>query len=43
MNLFGVYPDEQDPAGTESGGLRDPVQMGFTGRFIYSRLRFTIQ
>ncbi|WP_224999868.1 TonB-dependent receptor [Cesiribacter sp. SM1] len=41
-NIFDVYPDEHDPALTESGGLWDPVQMGFTGAFYYGRLRFTI-
>lgn len=40
VNIFNVYPSEQDTE-TESGGLWDPVQMGFNGAFYYGRLRFT--
>ncbi len=36
-NLFDVYPTVQDTE-TETGGLWDAVQMGFSGRFLYSRL-----
>jgi iron complex outermembrane receptor protein len=39
-NLFDVYPDRFDPNYTESGGMWDPVQMGFGGRFYFARLRF---
>ncbi|CAA9242154.1 MAG: TonB-dependent receptor; Outer membrane receptor for ferrienterochelin and colicins [uncultured Cytophagales bacterium] len=39
-NLFDVYPDRHDPNYTESGGMWDPVQMGFGGRFYFARLRF---
>jgi iron complex outermembrane recepter protein len=42
INIFDVYPTRQDPVATESGGLWDPVQMGFTGRFVYARLRVTL-
>jgi iron complex outermembrane receptor protein len=38
-NLFNVYPDRHDPNYTESGGMWDPVQMGFGGRFYFARLR----
>ncbi len=40
VNIFDVYPTEQDTE-TESGGLWDPVQMGFNGAFYYARLRLT--
>ncbi|MHA6249031.1 TonB-dependent receptor [Pontibacter sp. CAU 1760] len=40
VNLFDAYPTQQDTE-TESGGLWDPVQMGFNGAFYYGRLRFT--
>ncbi|EMR02592.1 TonB-dependent receptor [Cesiribacter andamanensis] len=42
INIFDVYPTRQDPVATESGGLWDPVQMGFTGRFLYARLRLSL-
>jgi iron complex outermembrane receptor protein len=38
-NLFDVYPNRHDPNYTESGGMWDPVQMGFGGRFYFARLR----
>jgi iron complex outermembrane receptor protein len=38
-NLLDVYPDRHDPNYTESGGMWDPVQMGFGGRFYFARLR----
>jgi len=37
--LFNAYPTRQDLE-TETGGLYDAVQMGFNGRFFYSRLSF---
>jgi iron complex outermembrane receptor protein len=37
-NITDEYPDEQDPAATETGGLWDAVQMGFSGRFLYGRV-----
>ena len=40
-NLFNVYPDKQDEAGsTEAGGYWDAVQMGFNGAYYYARLGF---
>ncbi|MBA4407446.1 TonB-dependent receptor, partial [bacterium] len=41
-NLFDVYPSKQDPGLTESGGLWDAVQMGFSGRFLYGKLVFKL-
>ena len=39
-NLTNEYPDEHDPALTETGGNWDAVQMGFSGRFMFARLGF---
>ena len=39
-NITNEYPDEHDPALTESGGNWDAVQMGFSGRFSFLRLGF---
>ena len=36
-NLFDTYPTLQDTE-TETGGLWDAVQMGFSGRFYFARL-----
>ncbi len=36
-NIFDVYPTQQDTE-TESGGLWDAVQMGFSGRFLFGKL-----
>jgi len=36
-NLFDVYPSAQDTE-TETGGMWDAVQMGFSGRYLYTRL-----
>lgn len=36
-NLLDVYPTEQDTE-TETGGLWDAVQMGFSGRFLFGKL-----
>jgi len=38
-NAFNVYPSQQDTE-TETGGLWDAVQMGFSGRFYYAKLNF---
>ncbi len=40
-NLFDVYPTPQDTE-TETGGLWDAVQMGFSGAFYYARLGFKL-
>ena len=36
VNLFNVYPSQQDTE-TETGGLWDAVQMGFSGAFYFAR------
>ena len=36
-NLFNEYPSQQDTE-TETGGLWDAVQMGFSGRFYFARV-----
>lgn len=36
-NIFNVYPTMQNTE-TETGGLWDPVQMGFNGAFFFGRL-----
>lgn len=38
-NLFNEYPTQQDTE-TETGGLWDAGQMGFSGRFYFARLNF---
>jgi iron complex outermembrane receptor protein len=40
-NVFDVYPDMQDTE-TETGGLWDAVQMGFSGRFLFGRILVSI-
>ncbi|MCJ7933861.1 MAG: TonB-dependent receptor [Chryseobacterium sp.] len=43
-NIFNRYPSLQptqvDSGNTESGGIFDPVQMGFAGRQVFARLNF---
>ena len=39
-NLLNAYPDQHDPGYTESGGLWDAVQMGFSGPFYFAKLGF---
>lgn len=43
-NLFNRYPTLQTTqvtsGNTESGGIFDPVQMGFAGRQVFARLNF---
>jgi iron complex outermembrane receptor protein len=40
VNILNVYPDKQDPGLTESGGIWDSVQMGFSGAFYFARVGF---
>jgi iron complex outermembrane recepter protein len=40
VNLLNVYPDKMDPGLTESGGIWDAVQMGFSGAFYFARVGF---
>jgi iron complex outermembrane recepter protein len=39
-NILNVYPDKHDPASTESGGIWDCVQMGFSGAFYFAKVGF---
>lgn len=43
-NLFNQYPSLQKEAvsagNTESGGIFDPVQMGFLGRQVFTSIQF---
>ena len=39
-NLLNAYPNQHDPGYTESGGLWDAVQMGFSGPFYFAKLGF---
>jgi iron complex outermembrane recepter protein len=39
-NIFNAYPNKQNPADTETGGMYEPVQMGFSGSFYSVRLKF---
>jgi iron complex outermembrane recepter protein len=38
-NIFDVYPNKQNPNNTETGGMYEPVQMGFGGRFLSLHLK----
>ena len=40
VNLLNTYPDKHDPGLTESGGIWDAVQMGFSGAFYFARIGF---
>ncbi len=39
-NILNVYPDKHDPASTESGGVWDCVQMGFSGALYFAKVGF---
>ena len=39
-NLFNIYPTQQDTE-TETGGLWDAVQMGFSGTLYFAKLTFS--
>jgi len=40
VNILNTYPDKHDPGLTESGGIWDAVQMGFSGAFYFARIGF---
>jgi iron complex outermembrane recepter protein len=40
QNILNAYPDKHDPGLTESGGIWDAVQMGFSGAFYYAKIGF---
>ncbi len=37
-NLFNVLPNESDAFNSESGGIYEPVQMGFNGTYFFGKL-----
>ncbi|WP_217607204.1 TonB-dependent receptor [Chitinophaga sp. GbtcB8] len=39
-NLFNVYPTKHNANLTDSGGIYEPLQMGFNGTYFFSRLAF---
>ena len=40
LNILNAYPDRHDPGLTESGGIWDCVQMGFSGAFYFAKIGF---
>ena len=40
VNLLNTYPDKHDPSFTESGGILDCVQMGFSGAMYFVKVGF---
>ena len=38
-NIFDIYPTAHDPGWTESGGMYDAVQMGFSGAYYFAKLK----
>ena len=40
VNILNIYPDKNDPGLTESGGIWDSVQMGFSGAFYFAKIGF---
>ena len=40
LNILNTYPDKHDPGLTESGGIWDSVQMGFSGAFYFAKVGF---
>ena len=40
LNILNTYPDRHDPGLTESGGIWDCVQMGFSGAFYFAKIGF---
>jgi iron complex outermembrane recepter protein len=40
VNVLNAYPDKHDPGLTESGGIWDAVQMGFSGAFYFAKIGF---
>ena len=39
-NIFNALPNRQYTGNTETGGMYEPVQMGFGGSYFYGRLNF---
>jgi len=40
VNILNTYPTKHDPGLTESGGIWDAVQMGFSGAFYFAKIGF---
>ena len=40
INILNTYPNKHDPALTESRGIWDCVQMGFSGAFYFAKFGF---
>jgi len=40
VNIFNKYPTKHDPGLTESGGIWDAVQMGFSGAYYFAKVGF---
>ncbi len=40
VNIMNTYPDKHDSALTESGGIWDSVQMGFSGALYFAKIGF---
>ena len=40
LNILNTYPGKHDPGLTESGGIWDCVQMGFSGAFYFAKVGF---
>jgi iron complex outermembrane recepter protein len=40
VNILNAYPEKQDPGLTESGGIWDSVQMGFSGALYFAKIGF---
>jgi iron complex outermembrane recepter protein len=38
VNILNAYPDKHDPGLTESGGIWDSVQMGFSGALYFAKV-----
>lgn len=40
VNILNTYPTKHDPGLTESGGIWDAVQMGFSGAYYFAKVGF---
>lgn len=40
VNILNTYPTKHDPGLTESGGIWDAVQMGFSGAYYFAKIGF---
>lgn len=42
VNIFDKYPTHHDPGLTETGGMWESMQMGFSGAFFFGRVSFKL-